>query len=445
MMRGKRHYIVQFCCLMGVFVATMLQGFTHAIPLKPLSQYAGNIQVQHCDLNFQNYLDGTYQDCLAQQARKHTGFREFYSRCYNQMAYDCFGICANKHIVEGKDHEFFLTGHIDDVTGKLLRSKYGTVEAAKTIAQQNVRETKTLMDTLRKHGTRFLFVVCPTKPAVYPECLPESYQDSLSVFCLADYYVQLFKENGIPHIDFYQYFKKQKETFPYPLYTRTGTHWAASTMPFVCDSLFRKMEEILGCQLPKIHYIDPNPGSKYTEQDGELEHSLNLLFPLAKPKVPRPIFTLQDTVGKSRPNLVVVGDGYFVSLEKTCFLDAFDSWNYLKYNDYVISSNPDYSWKHFKYLPEARQVLENADIVMAVYTSNYLFDYMNGFTQSAIALYQKDSSDEDELRSVMESIKDNPEWLRLIEQQAKERGITMEENLRINAEYILEQKEQKQP
>ena len=445
MMRGKRHYIVQFCCLMGVFVATMLQGFTHAIPLKPLSQYAGNIQVQHCDLNFQNYLDGTYQDCLAQQARKHTGFREFYSRCYNQMAYDCFGICANKHIGEGKDHEFFLTGHIDDVTGKLLRSKYGTVEAAKTIAQQNVRETKTLMDTLRKHGTRFLFVVCPTKPAVYPECLPESYQDSLSVFCLADYYVQLFKENGIPHIDFYQYFKEQKETFPYPLYTRTGTHWAASTMPFVCDSLFRKMEEILGCQLPKIHYIDPNPGSKYTEQDGELEHSLNLLFPLAKPKVPRPIFTLQDTVGKSRPNLVVVGDGYFVSLEKTCFLDAFDSWNYLKYNDYVISSNPDYSWKHFKYLPEARQVLENADIVMAVYTSNYLFDYMNGFTQSAIALYQKDSSDEDELRSVMESIKDNPEWLRLIEQQAKERGISMEENLRINAEYILEQKEQKQP
>ena len=199
-MGGKRHYIVQFCCLIGVLVATMLQGFTHAVPLKSLSQYTGNIQVQHCDLSFQNYLDGTYQNCLAQQARKHTGFREFYSRCYNQMAYDCFGKCANKRIVEGKNHEFFLTGHIDDVTGKLLRSKYGTVEAAKTIAQQNVRETLILMDTLRQHGTQFLFVVCPTKPAVYPEYLPEPYQDSLSDFCLADYYVQQFKEKGIPHI-----------------------------------------------------------------------------------------------------------------------------------------------------------------------------------------------------------------------------------------------------
>ena len=290
-----------------------------------------------------------------------------------------------------------------------------------------------------------MFVVCPTKPAVYPEYLPEPFQDSLSDFCLADYYVQLFKENNIPHIDFYNYFKTQKETFPYPLYTRTGTHWAASTMPFVCDSLLRKLEEISDCKLPFIHYIEPNPGSKYTEQDDELEQHIDLLFPLAKPKVPLPVFALQDTTGKNRPNLIVVGDGYFVTLEKTCFLDAFNSWNYLKYNDYIVSSHPDYSWKHFKYLPEARQLLENADFVVAVYTSNYLFDFMNGFAQTAIELYQKDNYDKEALNAVMETIKDNPEWFHAVEQQAKERGITVEENLRINAEYVLEtnKKEQK--
>ena len=444
-MNKQRHHIIQFCCLMGVFVATVLQGFTHVVPMKPLSRYTDKVQVQPCDLSFKTYLDGSYQDYLAQQARKHTGFREFYSRCYNQMAYSCFGKYANPNIVEGENHELFLIGHIDDVTGKLLRAKYGTVEAAKAAAQQNIRETLTLMDTLRKHGTEFLFVVCPNKPAVYPEYLPEAYQDSLSEFCLADYYVQLFKENGIPHIDFYQYFKAQKETFPYPLYTRTGSHWASSTMPFVCDSLYRKLEELSGCQLPSIDYIDPNLGSRYTEQDGELEHSLDLLFPLSKPKVPRPVFTLQDTVGKNRPNLVVVGDGYFVTLEKTCFLEAFNSWNYLKYNDYVVSSNPDYSWKFFRYLPEAPQILENADMVVAMYTSNYLYDYMNGFARTAIELYQKDFCDEDEIRAVEESIKANTEWFQLIEQQAKERGITVEENLRINAQYVIDSKKKKQP
>ena len=444
-MGGKQHFIIQFCCLMGVFVVTVLQGFTRAVPLKPLSRYTDNVQVQRRDLSFKTYLDGSYQDYLAQQARKHTGFREFYSRCYNQMEYGCFGKYANQNIVEGKDHELFLIGHIDDVTGKLLRSKYGTVEAAKAAAQHNICETLTMIDTLRQHGTEFLFVLCPTKPAVYSEYLPEAYQDSLSDFCLADYYVQLFKENGIPHIDFYQYFKTQKETFHYPLYTRTGSHWAASTMPFVCDSLYRKMEDLSGCQLPSINYIDLNLCSRYTEQDGELEHSLDLLFPLPKPKVPRPVFALQDTAGKSRPNLVVIGDGYFVPLEKTCFLEAFKSWNYLKYNDYVVSSNPDYSWKFFRYLPEAPQILEDADFVVAVYTSNYLYDYMNGFARTALELFQKDFSNEEEIHAVEESIKANTDWFMLIEQQAKERCITVEENLRINAQYVIDSKKKKQP
>ena len=445
-MNKQRHHIIQFACITTLHAAIMLQGFTHIVPTKPLSPYTDKVKVEKQDLSWNTYLDGSYQDYLAQQARKSTGFREFFSRSYNQASFTFFGKVANKNVVKGKNHELFLVGNIDDVTGKLLRSRYGTIEEAKSVAQENIHETLILIDTLRKHGTEFLFVVCPTKPAVYPAYLPESYQDSLSDFCLADYYIQLFKENNIPHIDFYNYFKTQKETFPYPLYTRTGTHWAASTMPFVCDSLLRKLEDISDCKLPSIHYIEPNFSSKYTEQDDELEQHIDLLFPLAKPKVPRPVFTLQDTTGKNRPNLIVVGDGYFVTLEKTCFLDAFSSWNYLKYNDYIVSSNPEYSWKHFKYLPEARQLLENADFIIAVYTSNYLFDFMNGFTQTAIELYQKDDNDKEALDAVIETIKDNPEWFHAIEQQAKERGITAEENLRINAEYVLKtnKKEQKQ-
>lgn len=386
-MDKQRHHIIQFACIMALLAAIVLQGFTSVVKMKPLSPYTSHFVVEPQALTFKTYLDGSYQKHLAQKARKHTGFVEFFSRCHHQVAYSCFGKIANPNVIEGKHQELFLKGNIDDVTGKLLLLKYGSIENAKAEAQKNVAATLTLMNTLRQHGTQFLFVFCPTKPMVYPEYLPEPYQDELSDFCLEDYYVQLFKENDIPHIDFHSYFKTIKDTFPYPLYTRTGSHWAASTMPFVCDSLFRKLEEISGCQLPSINYIDPNLGSRYTEQDGELEHSLDLLLPMAKPKVPRPVFALQDTVGKSRPNLVVVGDGYFVPLEKTCFLEAFHTWNYLKYNDYVISSNPDYSWKHFKNLPDARQVLENADFVMAVYTSNYLFDYMNGFAQSAIELY----------------------------------------------------------
>jgi hypothetical protein len=437
-MSGNKYHIIQFVIIMVVLTASLLQGFTGVVKMRPLSPYVDHIEVVKQDLSFKTYLDGSYQDYLAQSARKKTGFREFFSRCYNQVAFTFFGKSANKNIYKGSNHELYLIANLNDITGKLLLERYGSIENAKADAQKNVEETLTLIDTLRQHGTDFLFVFCPTKTAVYPENMPKPFKENISDFCLADYYIQLFKKNDIPHIDFYNYFKSIRGTFPYPLYTRTGSHWAECTIPIVADSILRKIEAISNYRLPTINYIAPNLSSHYSEHDNELENHLDLLFPLRKPKVPQPIFALQDTLGKDKPNLLAIGDGYFVLFEKTCFLDAFKSWNYWKYNDVVISSNSQYNWKKVKFLPEAYQTLEDADIVMAVFTSNYLFDYMCGFTNTAQELFQKGiTSDQETIETIIQRIKDNPEWMQAIEQQAKERGISIDENLHKNAEYIL--------
>ena len=437
-MNKDRRHSIQFVCIITMLSVIVLQGFTGAVKMKPLSPYTDNVMVFKQDLSLETYLDGSYQEYLAQSARKHTGFREFFSRCYNQVAFSCFGKCANKNVFKGDHHELYLIANLEDITGQLLTSKYGSIEEAKADAQKHVQETLTLIDTLRQHGTEFLFVFCPTKTAVYPENMPQPYKDNISEFSLADYYIQLFKENNIPHIDFYNYFKTIKDTFPYPLYTRTGSHWAASTIPFVSDSILNKMEAITGFRLPSIEYISPNLSHKYNSQDGELEQHIDLLLPLCKPKVPQPVFALHDTIGADRPNLLVIGDGYFVSFEKTCFLDAFNSWNYWKYNDDIVSSDPTYNWKKVKHLPEAYQMLEEADIVMAVFTSNYLFDYMCGFTQTAQDLFRKGAATEQEaIEITMQSIKDNPEWYQAVVDQAKELGLSTEENLRRNAIYVI--------
>jgi hypothetical protein len=85
------------------------------------------------------------------------------------------------------------------------------------------------------------------------------------------------------------------------------------------------------------------------------------------------------------------------------------------------------------------ETLEQADIVIALYTSNYLLNYMNGFTHTAQELFQKGATGEQEaLEIIMRRIKDNPDWMQAIEQQAKERGISVEANLLKNAQYILQ-------
>lgn len=439
-MSNARHHIIQFVCFMAVLTAIVLQGLLQVVNPKPLYNQMNQpitYNLKELPLNSETY-DGAYQNYLAEYAWQNTGFRGFFCRCYNQMAFSCFGVTDNPNVVKGKRKELYLLGNLKDVTGQLLKLHYPTIEDAKADARKNVEDTRALVDTLQRHGTTFLFVFCPTKPVVYPEYLPNSCKNNLIDFSLADYYIELFKENGIPHIDFYNHFKAIKDTVTYPLYTRMGSHWANSTIPFVTDSILRKLEEIGGYKLPKVNYIAPNLTCDYTDQDGELEPSLNLLFPLAKPKLPRPEFALTDTLGADRPKLLVVGDGYFVPLLHSRFVDAFAYWDYWMYNRDIYSSRPFYNWKRVSTLFDAAEVLEDADIVLAIYTSNYLLNYMNGFAQSAQELFHKGcTSDQEAIKAIMESIRGNAEWFKAVEQQAKEKGITVEENLYRNAEYVL--------
>ena len=214
----------------------------------------------------------------------------------------------------------------------------------------------------------------------------------------------------------------------------------------VTDSIFRMMEHLSGKKLPSIEITDINLTTDYFGQDRELEGQFNLLFPVSKAAIPNPKFILTDTIGKYKPNLVAVADSYFVPFEKSCFLDAFSSWNYLKYNEYVISSNPKYNWKQIDVLPDAYQILEDADIVMAVSTAPMLYTYMFGFPEMAFNLFAHGKArDEEKIEMMMQSIRNTPDWYDAVAKQAKERGLTTEENLRKNAIYVLQLNESNNP
>ncbi len=439
-MKKNSSFLIQFICFALVFATIMMQSFTHSVKMKPLNGFDQN-EEQPVELSFKTYYDGTYQNHLTEHAKRNTGFREFFIRNYNQVTYSCFGKITNINIVKGHHQELYLKMYLDEATGKTLLLHHPDVEAAKAEARKNVQETLKLIDTLRQHGSNFLFVFAPTKPAVYPEYLPRRYQQLLSDFSLEEYYIELFKENNIPHIDFYNYFKTIKDKVAYPLYPRTGTHWSESTIPYVADSILKKLTEVAGYKLPSVNYLEENLTTDYSVQDGELEASMNLLFPLNKPAIPRPIFELTDTTNTDKPNLLVVADSYFVQLRNSPFVEAFNHWDYWAYNRDIQSSREQYNWKQLDMIFGADEVLEEANIVMAVFTAPMLYDFMFGFTQTAQNLFQKGIiSDEAGLKAAIELIKENPKWMNAIEEQAIQRGITTEENLVINAQYVLDER-----
>lgn len=442
-MNKKPRFLIQFVCFAAVFLAILLQSFTGFVKMNPLQGFDKE-ESTPVALTFKSYYDGSYQNYLTEHAKRNTGFREFFIRSYNQMAYSCFGKITNSNIVKGRNQELYLTMYLNDATGKTLKQHYDDVEDAKAAARNNVEETLRLIDTLHAHHTDFLFVFAPTKPATYPEMMPRRYQEQIADFSLEEYYIELFKENDIPHIDFYHHFQSLKESFPYPLYPRTGTHWSEAVIPYVADSILKKLAEVTDYKFPTVHYINDNLTTDYSVQDGELEASMNLLFPLKKPAIPKPIFTLTDTIGKDKPNLLVIADSYFVQLRISDFSKAFNHWDYWAYNRDVQASRKEYQWMELKYLADAPTILKEADIVLALFTAPMFYNYMFGFTQSAQELYQKgEPTFDDRVQMTIHQIKLNPKWMNAVEKQAAELGISVEENLMRNAKYVVEMKQTK--
>ena len=442
-MNKKPHFIIQFVCITAMLCAVLLQGFTHLVKMKPLKGY---ITEEHpVEWSRKTYFDGTYQDYLTEHAKRNSGFRELCIRSYNQCLFSLFGKSTNDNIIRGEHKEMFLKMYLDEAIGKTFSSHYATKADFEQAARRDIEKTLVLIDSLRNHHTAFLFVQAPSKTWVYPEFMPQAYRDSVMPFGLQDRYTQLFKENGIPHIDFLSYFKALKGQTEYPLYTRYGTHWAESTIPFVADSVLKKIGSLIGQEMPRIVILDENPTTDYSKQDGEIEHLMNLLLPVRKPALPRPVMALSDT-SLRKPNILVVADSYFVQLHESVFADAFDRCEYWKYNDEVITKKIEFKGKVAHY-PDLYKVIDEVALVMVVATSVYAYDYMFGFCETAQkAFVDRDTeSKEKQIQGTIDRIKSTPEWLENVKKQAQERGITLDEMLRLNAIYAIEMDRQKQP
>lgn len=430
----NKAFLIQFVILTVACVAILVQGFTHWVPLK-LAGFVG--QPEKVQLTWKTYSEGKFQDYLSDYAKQKGGFREPCIRAYNQCLYSLFKKTTNDNIVFGENGELYLEMYLYEVTGKTLKDCYGSEDYFKSRARKDIEKTLVLIDSLRRHNTAFLFVEAPSKTWVYPEYMPQPYRDSIMPFCVQDYYTQLFEENCIPHIDFLSYFKSLKGKTEYPLYSPYGTHWAESTIPFVADSILRKIESLIGQEMPHIVCLDENLQTRYSKQDGELEDLMNLMFPLRKPALPQPIMALSDTTLR-KPNLLVIADSYFIQLQESAFANCFNRCDYWKYNDEVITKDIEFKGKVSEYL-EAYKTIDEADLIMVINTAPYAYNYMFGFCETAnLAFLDHDHQRMEKLiEETIERIKGSTEWYESIRRQAEEEHRDLDSLLRGHARYAI--------
>ena len=359
---------IQTLLNMKIFRAGGLGGYAELAP-KPTLTWAG-------------LRDNTYQPALESYLADHLGFRHWFIRPRNQVAYSLFGEAKVQNVLLGKDGMLFEETPIQAYLGQDF--------VGENVVQANVAQFRALQDTLARRGKLLLFVIAPNKASFFPEYLPPKYRNLWVRPSNYEAYARQMRASGINLLDFSALFRQWKDTASYPLFTRVGIHWSGYGITRAADTLFRYIEQRGRLDLPDFQSADLEISSTPRYTDDDIARALNLVWtpgtgPLAYPNIvfqaPKP--------QQRQPRLLVVGDSFVYSfIEFYPYLDSLfaqDS-HFWYYNQEVV-------WRKLggKIQGETqvtrlnrRAELAKHDVVMVMFTEHNLAQFDQGFAADAL-------------------------------------------------------------
>lgn len=175
-------------------------------------------------------IDSYYQD--------HFGLREFLIHRYHREMHKRFAAASAPDVLTGKDGWLFYSGErvLEDLIGQhpLSREQLGLLAA-------RIRETR---DWLGQKGISYLPVVAPDKQSIYPEYLPDHYQQARKTTRLDQAVSALNQDPATALLDLRPVLLRNKGDLR--LYDMTDTHW--NQLGAYCG--YRELLRVVGERFP---------------------------------------------------------------------------------------------------------------------------------------------------------------------------------------------------
>jgi len=256
------------------------------------------------EYTFEKVQSFQYQKEIEDYLNYNFGFRPFFVKLKNTWEYLFFKQINVADQIEGKNGYIYSLGSTERTFGHYYN---GQENNANTVFKINL-----LRNEIEKNGGTLFVVIAPSKESIYPEYLPEKYQNTNTV--LSDYhdFISEYNKWNIPYLDLYMQFKNYKLNTSIPLFTKTGFHWSTYATTFVQDSICRKLERQLSITLPKFEQVGVEISDTAREADDDFEEPMNLLFSLNSGKYIYPIFKLLPSKKETKkPKVIIIGDSFF--------------------------------------------------------------------------------------------------------------------------------------
>jgi hypothetical protein len=384
--------------------------------------------------NYEAWFEGTYQDSFNKYTNDKLYGRDFLVRSYNQYRYSLFGIINANGTIKGKDNVLFQDFYIDALKG--------IDKVDSTVVNKDVLEFKALQSALKKINKSLILVIAPGKASIYPEYLPDNVKISKNTINNYSLYTKALNKNNVSFIDLKQFLIAKKSEVKYPLFPRNGTHWSGYAVTLVMDTLSKFIEKESGVDLINFKSekgVFTDNELRFTDDD--IGKATNLLFPPENWPLYYPSIVFENNSKKKKPGVLSIGDSFnqsfwgFYPYFSELFNEKSRYWYYNKVIGWPDSLQSKYIEVHNLSLYD--EIMQR-DIIMIVTTEQNLKTFGFGFVHEALPMLAKNYSDFlKERDKVILRIKSDPHWLAVIEQMAKEKGVSLDIMLKSNAEWVI--------
>ena len=339
------------------------------------------------ELTSESFLQGTFQRDVEAYLKQNCGFREPLTRLYNQILWTFFRyakVVEDKRVIITDDNWMFEPWTVEEYyQSRSYNYAVDSLEMAQKLEAEAQRILE-LQQALEPYNTHLFVALLPGKEQFCGEHIPQGFHYSREKKITAyEFYAKRFKELGINHVNFAEWFMQMKDTVSWPLFPQTGTHWSNLAAQHATDTLVRYMENLAGINMMNI-LLDKD-FQRTLKPDADLESLLNLIWPVKK-QPNRLSFAYPDYDSTAvRPTLITIGDSFYWNiLNFIPVWDLFEKVPYWYYFSTAFFDDDDLKVTHKIGELDVLQEVIDADFVMLSYSTGTLYDMSNGFSETLL-------------------------------------------------------------
>jgi hypothetical protein len=418
--------------IMGILFLPLLQNKLNLWDIKPLKGAIQNEEEGTFSKN--NWFSGTFQEMQEKHLNAMFGFRNDLVRLNNQITYSLFNEAKANDVIIGKENYLYEKSYIDAYVGNDFLGEDSITKM--------INQLKFINDTLLKLNKNLIIVLAPGKASFYPEYIPDKY---LPVLKHTNYksFSEGIKRKSLNVIDFNKWFIENKNKSKYPLYPKNGIHWSNYAVALVIDSLIKKIETTRNIDLPNL-YFNKVIIEKPKGDDNDIADGMNLLVELKGYDLAYPSIITEDGLNKIKPSVLTISDSYYWGIYNMGISKCFTNDHFWYYNKLVYPET-------FKQELQVEDLdleheIKNHDVIIIMATEANLKNFGWGIVENLNHLFKgtyqtihKQDVLNKQVVQYIDLIKKDKQWLSDTKIRAKEKNITIDSMLVLEALWQINQ------